>query len=124
MTTRRRIALGSAAVAAASVALGLWARQGADATPTSDIAVIESYTLLASQGNLLLGPYSRFQWHHPGPLYFFWMVPFYVLSGFRTTGLYAGALALNLLSLSLIVWVLARRAHHVVAITVCAALAV
>lgn len=46
-------------------------------TPTSDTAVIEIYTLLASQGDLLLGPYSRFQWHHPGPFYFFLMAPFY-----------------------------------------------
>jgi hypothetical protein len=105
------------------VSLALWARQAADFTPTSDIAVIESYTLLASQGDLLLGPYSRFQWHHPGPLYFFAMAPFYALSDWRTAGLNAGALALNLLAFSAIAWVLIRRASALVALAASAGVA-
>jgi hypothetical protein len=86
--------------------------RGADNPPsTSDTAVIESFTILASRGNLMLGPYSRFQWHHPGPLCFFWMAPFHVLSGARTTGLNAGALLLNLLAGTMAGWVLVRRAN-------------
>lgn len=91
-------------------ALLVMARQAPDAAPTSDTAVIESFTLLASQGELLLGPYSRFQWHHPGPLASYWMAPFYVLSGEKTSGLYAGALVLNLACLFALTRILARRA--------------
>lgn len=112
------VAMGLAALAFVAVA-----RQAANPASTSDTAVIESFTLLASRFDLLLGPYSRFQWHHPGPLYFFWMAPFYVLSGLRTTGLNAGALALNLLCLTIVGWTLARRATIGLAIGGVAALA-
>src|SRR5262245_51434852 len=103
--------------------LAICARQAADFTPTSDIAVIESYTLLASQGDLLLGPYSRFQWHHPGPLYFFAMAPFYALSDWRTAGLNAGALGLNLFAVSAAAWILIRRASALVALAASAGVA-
>src|ERR1043166_6073345 len=49
--------------------------------PQGDMAVLEIGTLHASTGAQLLGPYSRFHWNHPGPLYFYLLVPFYVLSG-------------------------------------------
>ena len=111
-------------ILAGMIALALFARRAADAAPTSDIAVIESDTLLASQGRLLLGPYSRFQWHHPGPLSFYWLAPFYAAAGHRTTGLNAGALALNAGCLALIAWILVRRAHPVVTIAVTSAAAV
>jgi multisubunit Na+/H+ antiporter MnhB subunit len=63
--------------------------------PSSDIAVEETYTILAGQGRLLVGPYSRYSWHHPGPIYFYLLWPFYALSGERTAGLYAGAAVMN-----------------------------
>jgi hypothetical protein len=74
----------------------------------SDIAVTELYVQLATKGALLEGPYSRFEWHHPGPLYFYMQVPFYALSGRTGAGLYVGALAINLLSLAVLAWVLLR----------------
>ena len=80
---RRRFLVVVIAAIAAACALILLARGASDAAATSDTAVIESYTLLASQGALTLGTYSRFQWHHPGPLYFFWMVPLYVQASWR-----------------------------------------
>ena len=39
--------------------------------------------------------YSRFGWHHPGPLYFYLLAPWYWLSG-STAGMQAGALVINL----------------------------
>lgn len=84
--------------------------------------MIESYTLLASQGRLLVGAYSRFQWHHPGPLYFFLLAPFYVLSGEKTVGLNAGAAAIAIASMALIAWVLMRRSPRL-AVIGCASLA-
>ena len=74
----------------------------------SDIAVTEFYVQLAQRGTLVDGPYSRFGWHHPGPLYFWIQVPFYSLSGDRAAGLYVGALAINLAAVAILAWVLVR----------------
>jgi hypothetical protein len=87
----------------------------------SDIAVAELYVQLASQGNLLVGPYSRFFWHHPGPAYFYMQVPFYALSGQSGGGLYVGALVINLLSLGITSWVLLRRDKGALAVASLAA---
>lgn len=109
-------------VAALCVVLILIARKGADAPTTSDTAVIESYTRLATQGLLRLGAYSRFQWHHPGPLYFYLLAPFYALGGGTTSALNAGAAAISMACLFVIGAVLIRR-HPSMAVTTCAALA-
>jgi hypothetical protein len=121
--TTRRILATLVAVIGGLVLISL-ARQAADVTPTSDTAVIESYTLMALRGQLLLGPYSRFQWHHPGPLYFFWMAPFYGLAGFRTVGLNAAALTLNLASFAVIAAVVTRRRAGFLAISICLTIAI
>jgi hypothetical protein len=42
-----------------------------DLPATGDYAALELYTRLAAQGRQLLGPYSRFGFHHPGPAYFY-----------------------------------------------------
>jgi hypothetical protein len=76
--------------------------------PAGDIALIETFTIHAADGEQLLGPYSRFGWNHPGPLYFYLQAPFYVLSGRRSAGLSAGALAINLSALAILVWVCVR----------------
>jgi hypothetical protein len=101
-------------VAAAALILAaglvLLARRANDVATLGDNAVIESYTWMASHGDLLLGPYSRFQWHHPGPISFFWVAPFYMLSGALPAGLNAGALALNLAVLAIMTSIVVRRA--------------
>ena len=79
--------------------------------------------MLASQGRLLLGPYSRFQWHHPGPLYFYAMAPFYALSGSRATGLNVGALMINVAGLALVTGMLRGRASARLTAAASAALA-
>src|ERR1700722_19115170 len=100
------------------------ARRAQPVTSVSDPAVIESYTLYASRARLLVGPYSRYGWHHPGPLYFYLLVPFYLLSGKLATGLNAGALAISLLSVTVIAWVVARTASGVLAVAIVAMLVV
>jgi hypothetical protein len=102
------IALGLTALLSA-VWLPLTAASAADAPTISDIAVIESYTRMASQGHLLVGAYSRFQWHHPGPLPFYVLAPFYVASGMKNAGLNAGAAVVNVTCLAYIMAVLVRR---------------
>jgi hypothetical protein len=46
---------------------------------TGDGAVLELRTLHAAHGRELLGPYSRFQWSHPGPAFFYLALPTYQL---------------------------------------------
>src|SRR5689334_7708759 len=89
------VVIGLAAAAAIAAT-----RHAAPNFPVSDLAVGESYTILASQGRLLVGPYSRFSWHHPGPIYFYLLAPFYKALGSRTIGLEVGALAINMCSMA------------------------
>lgn len=99
------------------LAFVLAARSAADAPATSDIAVIESYTRLATSGALQVGAYSRFQWHHPGPLPFYLLAPFYMLGAGRTAALNAGAAVLSLESIGLVLWSLWRRRPPLAALT-------
>jgi hypothetical protein len=94
------------------------ARRAPDFATFGDAAVIESYTWMASAGDLLLGPYSRFQWHHPGPIAFYWIAPFHALSGTKPVGLGAGALALNLAVLAVMTSIIIRRAGYLLAVAV------
>jgi hypothetical protein len=104
--------------------LTLFLRSTPDAYPYGDGAVIEIYTLQALRGFLKLGPYSHFNWHHPGPLYFYSLVPLYELSGRRAIGLAAGALTINFTSLAMIGWMAARNGGRPVAAALIAALAI
>jgi hypothetical protein len=99
---KRSLAFAGLAVCAAGlIAL---ARQAPPFREVSDGALLEIYTLEALKGRLLVGPYSRFGWHHPGPLYFYLQAPWYWLSGLHTAGLQAGALAINLSAIALAAW--------------------
>ena len=66
--TPRRTMLKRAAfllsVVLALLALLTFARETPPITTDSDLAVGEIYTQLAGETRLLLGPYSRFGWHH------------------------------------------------------------
>ena len=46
---------------------------------TGDGAALELRALQAAHGRELLGPYSRFQWSHPGPAFFYLALPIYQL---------------------------------------------
>jgi len=74
-----------------------------EAFPTGDLALLELYTRLAESGRQLLGPYSRFHFHHPGPAFFYWSVPFYWLRGETYAGILLAALFVNLIALVSIV---------------------
>ena len=96
--------IGFAGVALCAAGLVALARHAPPIREVSDGAILEIYTLEALKGRLLVGPYSRFGWHHPGPLYFYLQAPWYRLSGFHTAGLQAGALAINLSAIALTAW--------------------
>ena len=79
------------------LAMVSFARVTPPITTDSDFAVDRGVHGLATRGRLLVGPYSRFGWNHPGPFYFYFQAPLYALSGHKAASLYAGALAINLL---------------------------
>jgi hypothetical protein len=93
------------------------------AFPFSDLAVTETYTILASQGRLFLGPYSRFSWHHPGPIYFYALVPLYRMVGGATVGLDLGALAVNMCCTAIALIVACRSGVRWLSAAVCTAFA-
>ncbi|MFN2556426.1 MAG: hypothetical protein ABR592_06050 [Nitriliruptorales bacterium] len=70
-----------------------------------DYAVLEIYTLHAKRLSQLLGPYSRLHWNHPGPFYFYLLLPFYLAFGESTRGLLIGAFTISLVSMAGAVWV-------------------
>ncbi|HEX4347466.1 MAG TPA: hypothetical protein VHZ73_07825 [Vicinamibacterales bacterium] len=76
--------------------------------PLGDIAVIELYVRTALEGRLLVGPYSRFGWHHPGPAYFYLLAPFYAVSDHATASLAAGAAVIAMACIALLAWLAAR----------------
>lgn len=90
--------------------------------PVGDSAMLELYTRHAATGVWALGPYSQFGWNHPGPLYFYLLAPLYLLSGEKTIALHAGAFAINLVSLCVIVFALLRYAAPGIACAAAAAM--
>jgi hypothetical protein len=104
--------IGSTLAVAGLVVFFRWA--SADLYPVSDQAILEIYTLHAVRGPWLLGPYSQFGWHHPGPLYFYLLAPLYSLSGHKTIALHMGAFAINLGSVCGVAYLLLRNASAMV----------
>jgi hypothetical protein len=86
-----------------------------------DFALLEHTTRHVWSGDALLGPYSRFRWHHPGPLFFYIAAPFQALFGTTSTGLYVGTCFVNGGSAAAIVIqarLFAHRTHAVAALLV------
>lgn len=79
-----------------------------DLPATGDYAAIELYTRLALHGRQLLGPYSRFGFHHPGPAFFYASVPLYALLGQQFVGIALTAFVLNAIAIILILRRLGR----------------
>jgi hypothetical protein len=63
-----------------------------------DFALLELSVRRALHFKQLLGPYSRFGWAHPGPLYFYWIAPFYALKHHASDALFLAAATLSLVS--------------------------
>jgi hypothetical protein len=111
----------------AAMAAGLWlvarfVRAMSAETPVGDMALLELYTISATANNLLLGPYSRFGWHHPGPTMFYLFRPLYELSGHRFESLRWSSLVFNVASLTAILALVRRRASPALTLAVVAGL--
>lgn len=94
-----------------AIAVVVTARAMPPIVTSSDLAITELYTELATRGELLSGPDSRFAWNHPGPIYFYGLAPLYAASGHRAAALFAAAVAINLAAILALVWVV-RRANR------------
>ncbi len=108
-------ALGRTALIIAAAMAGLWligllVTTMPEDTPGGDMALLELYTRQATDTQALIGPYSRFQWNHPGPSMFYLFRPLYQLSGERFAALKTSALLLNLACLVALLAVVRRRA--------------
>jgi hypothetical protein len=110
-----RIALLASSAAFLALVL-LVARRAAPMFPVADEAVTELATLNALHGRQLLGPYSRYPWHHPGPAIFYLLAPLYEASGKRATGLAAAALTMGIVGLGLAAWVAFRKGGAALAV--------
>lgn len=74
-----------------------------------DDALLELTVRTVGHHLVLLGPYSRYRWHHPGPLLFDWMAIPYHAFGSRPAALYQGALLTAAISVGVVGWVTFRR---------------
>lgn len=84
------------------LALSLEARDGHwRSPPHADEAVLQIHLRQALHGRHLLGPYSQYDWYHPGPLYYYLLAPLYVLSGGATHSLFFSAGLIHAVALGL-----------------------
>lgn len=74
----------------------------------SDEATLELRVQNAAYDVQYLGPYSRFGWNHPGPMYFYLLLPFYLFSGLGTGSLFLGALFINIIAVATILYYVYR----------------
>jgi hypothetical protein len=78
--------------------------------PLADYAVLEDAVLHA--GRNLVGPYSQYDFRHPGPLLFWMLWPAYALSAHATIALHLTALLLNAACLGYVLFVCWRAATN------------
>lgn len=77
--------------------------------PWGDDALLEAKVREVGHHLVLLGPYSRFQWHHPGPALFYVLAVPYRILGSQSFALNVGALLIAAASIALIAWLVWRR---------------
>jgi hypothetical protein len=77
-----------------------------------DDATLETRVINASRDVQYLGPYSRFGWNHPGPLYFYMLLPFYKLFSMGTQSLYVGAVFINIISVLVLLFFLYKSSEN------------
>jgi hypothetical protein len=91
---------------------------------TGDGAVLELRTWHAAHGHQLLGPYSRFQWSHPGPAFFYLAAPIYQLFHQRGPALNLFVLIANFAAATALVLTARRLRGQLFALVVAVLLAV
>ncbi|MFI5372597.1 MAG: hypothetical protein ACHQ52_13660, partial [Candidatus Eisenbacteria bacterium] len=88
-------AIGLALVPFVASAIALVAGVGGDYHPQADQALIEMQIRDIGHLPVLLGPYSRFGWFHPGPALFYVLWLPYRLTGSSSASIQFAALVVN-----------------------------
>ena len=87
---RRQAAIATLAVLV-PFALAVALRAGRDWLPAQDLAITDLRVRDILSGHVpLMGPYSRYGWNHPGPLFFWTLAPFSALAGGAAWGTLVG----------------------------------
>src|SRR5262249_17960057 len=86
-------------------------RLAPDTAPESDHAVIDLSVVNVLHGAQPVGAYSRYGWHHPGPVYFQVLSPLYLLSGYRHLSVTVTATLINLACLIAVAATVRRQAN-------------
>ena len=87
----RRNALVATVAVLVPFALVVVLRTGRDWLPAQDLAITDLRVRDMLSGNvLLMGPYSRYGWNHPGPLFFWVLAPFSAFAGGAAWGTLVG----------------------------------
>jgi hypothetical protein len=92
-------------VSAIALAVGV----GGDYRPSADDAWIELQIRDIGHQPVLLGPYSRFGWFHPGPILYYLLWLPYRITGSTGVSLVVAALTLNALAVVAIAFIARRR---------------
>jgi hypothetical protein len=95
-----------------------------DVDSSGDGAAISLATLEALRARVLLGPYSQFGWHHPGPLLFYALAPLYFLTGHHEVSVRWTALLLNVGCFGAILAIIRRFGRPSLVVPVAALMAV
>jgi hypothetical protein len=112
MPRRRLTNLVIALVALSPFVVGIWSIVSLgfpEGALFGDRALLGLSAVDAWRAPVLLGPYSRFYWHHPGPLYFYVLNVVSSLLGGQTVGLVLAAVSINVAATTGILVVAFRR---------------
>ncbi len=89
-----------------------WKAATLDWKAAGDLSVIRLRALDVGTSNTpLVGPYSRFQWNHPGPMLSFAFAPWARLFGSSGVGILIGAFVANLAAMFGAAWVVRRSSN-------------
>ena len=117
--SRRRLIVESAMLAAATIVplavafAVLFTRRRGRLSAYGDTAILELSVRDVFHHPVLLGPYSRYHWHHPGPLLFDWLAIPYRVLGSHAHALYQGTLLTAAIAIGVVAWITHRQAGPV-----------
>lgn len=89
--------------------IALFATRQGDVPTYGDTALIELTVREVGHHVVLLGPYSRYHWHHPGPMLFDWLAIPYRLFGSDARALYAASVLTTAIATAVVAFVAHRR---------------
>lgn len=117
------MAVAATVLALLPVLVLLVTRVGRDYLPHGDIATIDLRVRDLISGDLpLLGPYSRYGWNHPGPVFFYLLAPLSAITGGAAWATLVGGALLQGLAIALSARLAWRRGGLVLVLLVLAAI--